>query len=185
MNLDVFAVTTGLAVLALMAYAVVALILIAAVLRMVRVLPAAVWSGMRHVTGFLAVPAAWLASLIAMGGSLYLSEIAHLSPCRLCWYQRIAMYPLTVLLGIATFRADLYTAKRYVAPLALIGAVIAAYHYQLERFPDQPALACTPDIPCSVAVLNIWGFASVPFMALAAFLLITTLVLLGRETETA
>ncbi|HYM49221.1 MAG TPA: disulfide oxidoreductase [Candidatus Limnocylindrales bacterium] len=133
-----------------------------------------------RVTPF-ALVAAWLVAALAMLGSLYLSEIAHLTPCRLCWYQRICMYPLVLLLGIAVFRSDVSTARRYLLPLAGVGALIAAYHYQLERFPHQPTLSCNLDAPCSLPVLDIWGFVSVPFMALAAFLLISTLLLLARD----
>ena len=71
-----------------------------------------------------------------MAGSLYFSEVAHFVPCRLCWYQRIAMYPLVLLLGIATLRRDVGI-RLYAIPLAAIGAAVSIYHVQLERFPDQ------------------------------------------------
>ncbi|MBV8528989.1 MAG: disulfide bond formation protein B [Candidatus Dormibacteraeota bacterium] len=127
------------------------------------------------------MPAAWLVAALATLGSLYLSEIAGLIPCQLCWFQRIAMYPLVALLGVATLRGDVAGAKRYATVFAMVGAVLAAYHYQLERFPSQPTLTCAAEAPCSIPVVNVWGFASVPFMALAAFLLILTVLLLARQ----
>lgn len=141
------------------------------------------WAHLRDVATPFALPAAWLVAALATLGSLYLSEIAGLDPCQLCWFQRIAMYPLFLLLGIAALRADVYTARRYLVWFPLVGAAISVYHYQLERFPGQPTLSCGLDAPCSIPVVNIWGFASVPFMALAAFMLIATLLLLAREPE--
>ena len=76
-----------------------------------------------------------------MGGSLYYSEVAHYTPCALCWYQRIAMYPLVLLLGIAAFRRDIGI-RLYAIPLAAIGAVISAYHYLLEWGIDVSRGAC-------------------------------------------
>ena len=145
-----------------------------------RVRAAGTW--MRTTISPFALAVAWLVSMIATAGSLYLSGIAHLVPCRLCWYQRIAMYPLVLLLGIAVFRDDRYTAKRYLIPVAAVGLPISIYHYQLERFPNQTAFVCSPEAPCSVPAVNVWGFDSVPFMAMAAFMLIITALWLARPT---
>ena len=174
-------VETTYAVLACLTYLLVALFVVFFGLSRFSNRLRRAWSGFRVGIAPYALPFGWLASAVAMSGSLYLSEIAGLPPCRLCWYQRIAMYPLVLLLGIATFRHGLTTAKRYFLPLAAIGGVISAYHYQLERFPDQVALACTVDLPCSVPVVNLWGFASVPFMALAAFAIIITLLWVAQD----
>jgi disulfide bond formation protein DsbB len=126
----------------------------------------------------IALPAAFAVASTATLGSLYLSEVAHFPPCELCWYQRIAMYPLTVVLGVAALRRD-HTVKWYVVPIALIGASISAYHYLLERFPDSVASACSTDVPCSTVWVWEFGFLSIPAMAGVGFALITTLVLLG------
>src|SRR6266536_2440469 len=66
---------------------------------------------------------AWIVALVATAGSLYLSEIAHFTPCTLCWYQRIGMYPLAVVLGIAAYRHD-FGICRYVVPIATAAAFI-------------------------------------------------------------
>ena len=177
-------VTTVLAVLALIADAVVVLALLALVASRVSAGSGGWWSGLRAAVAPFALPVAFVAAAIAMAGSLYLSEVVHFTPCKLCWYQRICMYPLVLLLGIAMFRRDLSTARRYLVPLAGIGALISAYHYQLERVPQQPILSCGIGEPsCAQPVLNVFGFVSVPFLALAAFLLIVTAVTLAREPE--
>ena len=85
----------------------------------------------------VAFDALWVATVVAavtMLGSLYLSEIADYPPCKLCWLQRIAMYPLSVICLVAAIARD-RRVHRYVLPLTAIGAVISVYHYQLERFP--------------------------------------------------
>jgi len=126
-----------------------------------------------------------IVGLVATLGSLYLSEIAHFPPCQLCWYQRIAMYPLPVILGIAAWRRD-FGIRPYAIALAAIGSAISIYHYQLERFPDQSSLSCSVDVPCTTVWIWRFHYISIPFMALSGFALIVTLLLLGpsdRETE--
>ncbi|MGZ8602880.1 MAG: disulfide bond formation protein B, partial [Actinomycetota bacterium] len=108
--------------------------------------------------------ALWLAFLVALTatvGSLYLSEVAHFVPCKLCWYQRIAMYPLVPILAIAAWKRDVSVA-RYVVPLAAIGAAISIYHYQLERFPSQASVSCSADAPCTVVWIWKFHFVSIP-----------------------
>lgn len=121
---------------------------------------------------------AWLVAVVATAGSLYMSEVRHFQPCPLCWYQRIAMYPLVVVLGVAVLRRD-PGVRWYVLPVVLIGAAISAYHYQLERFPDQDAIACSSDIPCTIIWFEQLGYITIPMMALSAFGLIATILMLG------
>ena len=125
---------------------------------------------------------AWIVALVATLGSLYYSEVANFTPCELCWYQRIAMYPLVVILGIAAVRRD-FGVRRYVLPLVAIGAVISTYHYQLERFPSQASLSCSLEAPCTVVWVWRFNYISIAFMALSAFTLIATLLLLGPAAE--
>ena len=121
---------------------------------------------------------AWVVALVATLGSLYYSEVAHLPPCTLCWYQRIAMYPLAIVLAIAAVRSD-FGVRRYVLPVVAIGAAISAYHYQLERFPSQTTLACSVEVPCTTVWVWQLHYISIPFMAFSAFALIATLLLMG------
>jgi disulfide bond formation protein DsbB len=130
-----------------------------------------------------ALTAAWAAAALAMAGSLYFSEYVHYTPCTLCWYQRIAMYPLVLILGIAAWRKDLGI-RLYAIPLAAIGAAVSTYHYALEWFPELDYGACTAGIPCTQVWFREFGFISLPFLALIAFLLVITFLLLpGRERQ--
>ena len=126
---------------------------------------------------------AWFVSLVAVAGSLYLSEVLKYEPCKLCWFQRIFMYPQLILLGIATFRGD----KRiipYVLPLSLIGGSISIYHYAEQKIPAlSKILPCTIGVPCNKDYLNFFGFITIPFLALIAFALISILLWCGREKE--
>ena len=130
-----------------------------------------------------AIGAAWVAATAATLGSLYFSEIANYTPCTLCWYQRIAMYPLVLLLGIAAVRRDVGV-RIYAIPLAGVGAVIATYHYLLEWFPQIDAGACSAVIPCTQVWFREFGFVSLPLLALIAFgLVIMFLLIPARSTS--
>ncbi len=129
----------------------------------------------------VALPFAWVVALVATAGSLYLSEVAKFVPCTLCWYQRIGMYPLALLLGIAVLHRDARIG-RYVIPLALVASTISIYHYQLERFPSQTHLACSNSVPCTIVWIWKFHYISIPFMALSAFAAIVTLLLIARPT---
>ncbi|TCN17545.1 disulfide oxidoreductase [Mesobacillus foraminis] len=115
---------------------------------------------------------AWATSIIAMFGSLYLSEIRQYEPCTLCWYQRIVMYPFTVLLGIAIIRKE-YFISIYVMILSFIGGVISLYHYLLQNVSilSNNAPSCGR-IPCNGKYINWLGFITIPFLALIAFTII-------------
>jgi len=126
--------------------------------------------------------AVWLAFAVALFttlGSLYLSEIAHFTPCPLCWYQRICMYPLFVTLLVGGLRRD-REVYAYVLPPAIIGAGFAIYHTQLQAFPKQHGPFCKGFDPCTVRYVWEFGFVSIPFMALAAFAFIITMMFVLR-----
>jgi disulfide bond formation protein DsbB len=133
------------------------------------------WQLVRDLAGPSALWIAAGVTGVATLGSLYYSEVVGFPPCELCWYQRIAMYPLPLILGIAAWRRDAGV-RRYGVPVAVVGALIAAYHYQLEWFPSQ-ATVCTSEIPCSVAWFREFGFISLPYMALSGFLFAIALML--------
>lgn len=124
---------------------------------------------------------AWLVSIAATAGSLYYSQIRHFIPCELCWYQRIFMYPLVLLLGIATFYADARI-RRYALPMALVGGSISVLHYAEQKVPGFAPTSCaaTP-IPCTTEYVNYFGFVTIPLMALVAFALIALALAWLRE----
>ncbi len=118
---------------------------------------------------FVALLAAW----VAMLGSLYFSEVAGFVPCKLCWIQRILMYPLTAILLVAVLRRD-DGVPAYVLPFSLIGIGVSTYHYLLQKtdiFPE--STVCAGGVPCSIAYINWLGFITIPFLALTAFVIIS------------
>ncbi len=149
--------------------------------------PAASWYS-RYVKS----SAVWLAFIVALGsslGSLYLSEIAHfdISMCPICEYQRICMFPLAVALLVGIWRRDdlVWT---YVLPPALIGAAFAAYHTQLQAFPRQHLFFCQFDSftnvqQCIVRYVWEFGFVSIPFMSLSAFVFIIVMMVIARANH--
>ncbi|WP_144512081.1 disulfide oxidoreductase [Bacillus sp. FJAT-22090] len=121
---------------------------------------------------------AWIVSIIAMVGSLFFSEHMGFVPCTLCWYQRILMYPLVIFLGIAFYRNDRDIYK-YILPISIFGLVMSSYHYALQKIPSmQEFSACTNGVPCSGQYINWFGFVTIPFLALIAFIFITIMMLL-------
>jgi len=115
---------------------------------------------------------AWGTAILAMSGSLFFSEQMKFIPCTLCWYQRILMYPLVILLGIAFYRND-KEIYRYVLPISLIGIILASYHYALQKIPSMSEFsACTSGVPCSGQYINWLGFITIPFLSLIAFIII-------------
>ncbi len=120
-----------------------------------------------------ALPLGLAVAAIATAGSLNYSEHIGYTPCEYCWYQRIAMYPLVVLFGVALVVKD-EKVWRYTMPISLIGAGISIYHYQLQRWPDQGS-SCDAAAPCTFQWVDEFGFVSIPFMALCGFVLIAAL----------
>jgi disulfide bond formation protein DsbB len=123
---------------------------------------------------------AWTVALVATLGSLYFSEIADFPPCRLCWFQRIAMYPLAVLLLVAALRRDHRGAALYGLAFPAIGAAVAVYHVYVERNPEAESQACRAGgAPCSVKWIEELGYVTIPVLALTAFLAIGALLLVA------
>jgi disulfide bond formation protein DsbB len=124
---------------------------------------------------------ALLAAWIAMLGSLYFSEVAHYIPCTLCWYQRILMYPLAVILTVGLLRRDENT-PLLVLPFSLLGIGVSTYHVLLEKTDwFSGAATCQAGIPCTVLWINWFGFITIPFLALIAFLIITVMAVIARQ----
>ncbi len=122
---------------------------------------------------------AWLIALVSMLGTLYASEIQGLLVCHLCWYQRIALYPLTIILFIALFRDDL-SIGIYTIPLAFIGAVFAGYQYLQQMIPSfAPINVCGAGPNCSDIHFKWLGFITLPFLSLLACLMIVILLLMA------
>jgi disulfide bond formation protein DsbB len=115
---------------------------------------------------------ALVVSLIATFGSLYFSEIMHYLPCELCWFQRIFMYPLPILLGIAYYRRDLAIVP-YLFPFVALGGAFSLYHSILQKVPPKSDIVACGRTPCQGDYLNWFGWLTIPMLAFAAFVMIT------------
>ncbi|WP_088044000.1 disulfide oxidoreductase [Bacillus sp. EAC] len=115
----------------------------------------------------------WIVSIIATLSSLSFSIFNHWIPCSLCWYQRIFMYPIVFIVGIAFYKNKINDII-YVLPLSLIGMCISIYHILIQKVPalKETATQCGP-VPCTGDYLNLFGFITIPMLAFVAFLLIT------------
>ncbi len=173
-------------------FAVGAIAIALLVLATVSLRVAATWSaGMRGWWDALVVSAGpialWLGAAVAVlatAGSLYYSLGAGFEPCELCWYQRIAMYPLSLILVVAAARAD-RAVGRYAAPIAVVGIALSAYHYLIQQFPDLSAGACSASVPCTAAYVWEFDFVSIPFMAVVSFAAIITALWIDRAHTSA
>jgi len=126
---------------------------------------------------------AFVVSAIATGGSLFLSESVGFVPCELCWYQRICMYPLSILTLIAAIRGD-YKFARYLLPLPVVGACVSVFHLLVENHVVATPSGCQIGAGCAVKWINYFGYMTIPTLALSAFvLLIGFLALAAAEPE--
>ena len=128
-----------------------------------------------------ALTLAFVVAAVSMAGSLYFSEVANFTPCQLCWYQRICMYPLVPLLGLAAWRRD-RGIRPYAAIVAGFGLLIASYHVLLERYPTLESGACDPTNPCTLIWVQRLGYLTIPTMALSGFALVLTLLAVANPT---
>lgn len=126
---------------------------------------------------------AWGVSLTALIGSLYFSERMGFVPCTFCWYQRILMYPLVFLLGIAFYKND-RAIYQYVLPLSIIGIIISGYHYALQKIPSLDDFSvCASGVPCSGEYINWLGFITIPLLSFVAFSIITIMMMSLRKSK--
>lgn len=130
-----------------------------------------------------ALAAAWTVAMIATLGALFVGEIMGQAPCDLCWYQRIAMFPLAVVLGIAAYRGDTGIVV-YALPLTLAGALVAGFHSLLYAgLIPEGIEPCGAGPSCASADMTILGSLPLPVLSLAAFAAILALLLLSRKKE--
>lgn len=117
----------------------------------------------------------------AMVGSLYFSEVAHFEPCEMCWYQRIAMYPIAVVAFVAAVRRD-RTVLPYLGILAGLGLLASMYHIGIQLFPEQSSF-CDITNPCSSRWVEGLGWMTIPQMAAVCFGVILAVVVTGIRTN--
>jgi disulfide bond formation protein DsbB len=116
--------------------------------------------------------AAFVVAALATGGSLFMSEIAGFVPCDLCWFQRICMYPLSILTLMAALNGD-YRFARYLLPFPIVGSCVSIYHLLIEnQVISEPNSCRIGGAGCAVKWINEFGYITIPTMALTAFLLL-------------
>ena len=175
-RLVVRSIVLGLAALGAAGQAIIALLLVAALFSVVG-RPAPLAFARRLISGY----EHWLAFLIAAlatAGSLFFSEVAHFTPCALCWYERICMYPLAILTLIAAARGG-RLAARWLLPVPVIGAGLSVYHVLIENGLAPQFMACLLSLPggCGMKWIDEFGFMTIPTLALTGFALIVALLL--------
>ena len=142
-------------------------------------------SGKRSAVNDLLPYAAWVLALLSAAGSLFFSEVMQLTPCVLCWYQRIAMYPLVIIIGIGIALRD-NRWKLYSLPLAAIGLLIAIYHNLIYYGVIPEGLTpCTQGASCSERQIEWLGFITIPLMGLASFLTIAAIIYFYKPNDKA
>jgi disulfide bond formation protein DsbB len=126
----------------------------------------------------------FVVAAIATGGSLFLSEVAGFIPCELCWYQRIAMYPLSVITLLAALARD-HRVARYLLPLPVVGAAISVYHLLVENGVVEQTQGCLVSAPggCATKWIDELGYMTIPTLALTAFVLAFAFLLLAALEE--
>ncbi len=124
---------------------------------------------------------AFTQALSATVGSLFFSEVLLFPPCVLCWYQRIAMYPLVVILAIGIYSRDKHVI-RYALPLSIVGLLIAFYHNLLYyHILPESAAPCILGVSCTTKQIEWLGFITIPFLSFIAFAIITISMLLYKS----
>ncbi len=125
----------------------------------------------------------WLLACLGVLGSLYFSEIRHLDPCPLCWYQRIFLFPLAIILGIATYRSD-RAIWLYCLPLAILGFLFATYQVTIQEIPGwNPIELCGSSANCAEKTDIGLGPISLPMLSAVNFVLISLALLLQARNN--
>ncbi|MEY8214972.1 MAG: disulfide bond formation protein B [Colwellia sp.] len=127
---------------------------------------------------------AWILATSGTLISLFFSEIVQLPVCVLCWYQRIALYPLVIMLPLALFPFDIKII-RYASPLIIFGWFVALFHVLVvAKIIPEAAQPCVQGIPCSETHFNLLGFLNIPVMSLITFSLLGLLLFLAKKSFT-
>jgi disulfide bond formation protein DsbB len=124
---------------------------------------------------------AWAIALIAVLGSLYFSEIRDFQPCVLCWYQRIALYPLILLIPVGILKKD-KNLSNYVLPLTIVGLIISVYQNLLYyKILPENISPCSFGVSCTTKFVEYFGFLTIPLLSLLALTTITVLMVIYKK----
>jgi disulfide bond formation protein DsbB len=132
----------------------------------------------------IALLIAWFIAVFALVFTLYSSEVLNYPVCNLCWYQRICLYPLTLLLGIAAYKNESVVIP-YALPLPCIGLLFAIYHYLEQKFPQTFNVIhlCSVGVPCSAQHFKLFGFITFPFLSILACVALITLLIIAKKHQ--
>ena len=134
-------------------------------------------------TGWYLMFFAWIVVTVATLGSLFFSEVMDVPVCKLCWYQRIAMYPLVLILAVGLFPHD-PKVVRIAGPMAALGWFIALFQVLLiAGIIPESAQPCVQGIPCSETHLSLLGFLNIPSLSFITFSLIGVLLILTTRVK--
>lgn len=129
---------------------------------------------------FFYVYAAWIVNLVAMGGSLFYSNILMYPPCSLCWAQRICIYPQVLILGVGFLKKD-RNVFWYSMPLLAAGLIISGYHNLLYYdFISQAISECTGGVSCTSKQVEYLGFVTIPLMSLTSLIISSALMIIFK-----
>lgn len=177
-------ISTILAEISLICFGLVALTIIFFCLSRISRPIRGAWLRFRDIATRHGLKLAFLIALFAMLGSLYYSEGAGFLPCEFCWYQRIGIYPLSLLLLVAMITRD-NSVRKYVIPLTIATAGLSIWNILLERVPSLEGTAsqCKYGVPCSTIWVEVFGFVTIPVMALSITVTICTIMILMRSNR--
>jgi disulfide bond formation protein DsbB len=175
-------VITILALLGVMTQVALAALAVAVLLRVLGV--RGPWLFVRETVAGSELWIGFVVALVATLGSLYLSEVAHFIPCKLCWFQRVSMYPL-VLLALPALWHD-RRAARYLLPLPIVGFGVAVWHILVERGVIADAQSCLISAPggCATRWIEEFGYVTIPTLAATGFALIAFVLALSAFVPT-
>ena len=155
-------VVGALAILGLVGQALVVVFVLALLVARVRV---------RELLWGYELWAAFVVAALATGGSLFFSQVAGYVPCEMCWFQRICMYPLSLLTLFLAWHGD-HRAARYLVPFPIVGAGVSIYHILIENHVVSTPQACQVGAGCTVKWIDYFGYMTIPTLALTGFVLL-------------
>jgi disulfide bond formation protein DsbB len=127
--------------------------------------------------------AAWMIALVGTVGSLFFSEVMQFPPCALCWYQRIALYPLVFVIAAGIILSD-RRVRFYALPLCLAGLAVAIYHNLLYYGVIPETLTpCSQGVSCTATQLELFGFITIPLLSLGSFVVIAVCLLFYKTKD--
>lgn len=124
---------------------------------------------------------ALILSLLSIGGSLYFSEVVGLIPCVLCWYQRICIYPMPILITVAILKPE-YNIIYNLRILSFMGLLFAGYQYFIQFFHTKSQF-CHIGISCSDIQIVFFRFITLPLLSFISFIIIFLLCFMIKESK--